>query len=75
MFYPQENYVVGDLLRMCTRNEADDAESEWCYGLYVGKQRDDEAEEHGWIPRPRNLVLYNGQLQAFDHYWYIERIS
>jgi hypothetical protein len=68
----------GDLLRMCTHGEADHMDPDlidWCYGLYVGKQQDNEAEEHGWIPRTKDLILCEERIQAFDHYWYVERIS
>ena len=75
---PTGKFSPGDLLRMCTTNEADSVKHdliEWCYGIYVGKQEDNEAADYGWTPRYKDLILCDTRIQAFDHYWYIERIS
>ena len=68
----------GDLLRMCTNCEADTVDHDliqWCYGLYMGKQRDNEAEEYGWAPLAKDLILCDRKVQTFDHYWYKEKIG
>ena len=73
-----EGFKPGDLLRMCTHAEADGVHQgyvEWSYGIYVGRQEDTEAAEHGRTPRYRDLILCENRIHSFDHYWHIERIS
>ena len=65
---------------MCTHNEVDNVAPhhiEWCYGLYMGTRKvaEEEAEKYGWTPRKEDVILHNNRVQAFDHYWFIERVS
>jgi hypothetical protein len=74
----KDKFSPGDLVRMCTHAEADSVHRgyvDWCYGIYVGREEDNEAAEYGWIPRSNNLILCESRIQSFDHYWHIERVS
>jgi hypothetical protein len=75
-----DSFSKGDLLRMCTTTEIafdDPSLITWCYGLYIETVESDTCYDGHCATQADRFVriLCESRIQAFDHYWHIERVS